>query len=230
MNMGHGKPQKQSIYKRLALSNTPFSHFRSSNTLFSKDYYKTLGVPRNASKADIKKAYFNSAKKFHPDVNKEAGAKEKFAEINEAYETLGDEQKRQIYDTTGMSGDEQAQAGAGPGGPFGGFGGFPGGGGPGGFWDQFTGAQGGNPGGPGGANFRDIFEDFEDFFNMGRGGRQGGQQAQVKGKDIVLNIDIEFMDAVNGLYRDVTYNKIDNCSRCNGTGAQPGTGETNCAS
>ena len=109
--------------------------FRASNTLCSKDYYKILNIPRNASKSDIKKAYFQSAKKYHPDVNKEEGAKEKFAELNEAYETLGDDQKRQIYDTTGMSGDEQAQAGAGPGGPFGGFGGQ----GPGGFWDQFSG-------------------------------------------------------------------------------------------
>lgn len=55
---------------------------------------------------DIKKAYFKKAKEYHPDVNKSDGAKEKFAEINEAYETLGDETKKRVYDTTGMTGDE----------------------------------------------------------------------------------------------------------------------------
>jgi molecular chaperone DnaJ len=70
----------------------------------------------------LKKAYFKKAKEYHPDVNKSAGAKEKFAEINEAYETLGDESKKRVYDQTGMTGDEQQQAGGGD--PFGGFGGF----------------------------------------------------------------------------------------------------------
>ena len=72
-----------------------------------KDYYSVLAVGRSAGQADIKKAYFKQAKEFHPDVNKTEGAKEKFAEINEAYETLGDDQKRRIYDQTGMSGDQQ---------------------------------------------------------------------------------------------------------------------------
>ena len=67
--------------------------FRASNTLLAKDYYKILGVDKNASKSDIKKAYFKLAKEYHPDVNKEANAKEKFGDISEAYETLGDEQK-----------------------------------------------------------------------------------------------------------------------------------------
>lgn len=64
----------------------------------AKDYYNILGVNRGASSSDIKKAYFQKAKSFHPDVNKTEGAKEKFAEINEAYETLGDEGKKRIYD------------------------------------------------------------------------------------------------------------------------------------
>ena len=66
-----------------------------------------LNVSKGSSPSDIKKAYFKLAKEYHPDVNKTAGAKEKFAEINEAYETLGDESKKRIYDNTGMSGDEQ---------------------------------------------------------------------------------------------------------------------------
>lgn len=73
-----------------------------------KDYYSMLGLDRNASASDIKKNYFNLAKKYHPDVNPSAEAKEKFAKINNAYETLSDEGKRRVYDQTGMTGDEQA--------------------------------------------------------------------------------------------------------------------------
>ena len=72
----------------------------------SKDYYDELGIDQNATQADIKKAYFNLAKKYHPDVNKTPEAKEKFAGINNAYETLSDENKRRVYDQTGMTGDE----------------------------------------------------------------------------------------------------------------------------
>jgi DnaJ-class molecular chaperone len=81
--------------------------FRSSYLLNAKDYYQILGVNRNANNADLKKAYFKMAKEYHPDVNKSEGAKEKFAEVNEAYETLGDDGKKRIYDQTGMTGDEQ---------------------------------------------------------------------------------------------------------------------------
>ena len=66
-----------------------------------------MGVNRNANNADLKKAYFKIAKEYHTDVNKSEGAKEKFAEVNEAYETLGDDGKKRIYDQTGMTGDEQ---------------------------------------------------------------------------------------------------------------------------
>ena len=72
-----------------------------------KDFYGVLGIKRGASAAEIKKAYFLKAKEFHPDVNKTEGAKEKFAELSAAYETLGDDQKRRVYDSTGMTGDQQ---------------------------------------------------------------------------------------------------------------------------
>lgn len=132
-----------------------------------KDYYATLDIDRNASANDIKKAYFKKAKQYHPDVNKSAGAKERFAEINEAYETLGDEQKKRVYDMTGMTGDQQNQAGqqdpfSGFGGGFGGFSGFEG------FQDQFRQGRGGRSDG-----FGDIFEEFEKFFGGGGQGQRG---------------------------------------------------------
>ena len=77
---------RQSLFQLQNLRN-----FKSSSVLSAKDYYKILGTDRNASQSDLKKAYFKKAKEYHPDVNKTARAKEKFAEINEAYETLGDE-------------------------------------------------------------------------------------------------------------------------------------------
>lgn len=80
--------------------------FRSSNVLNKKDYYSTLSVGKGATQDEVKKAYFKLAKQYHPDVNKSPEAKDKFATINEAYETLGDESKRRVYDQTGMSGDE----------------------------------------------------------------------------------------------------------------------------
>lgn len=83
-------------------------------------------MSRGANQADIKKKYFEMAKKYHPDVNKTPEAKEKFANINNAYETLSDEGKRKVYDQTGMTGDEQAQDPFGGQNPFGG-GGFGGG-------------------------------------------------------------------------------------------------------
>lgn len=89
------------------LTHSQSRSFRASNVLNNKDFYKTLNVSKGASQDEIKKAYFKMAKEFHPDVNKAPEAKEKFATINEAYETLGDENKRRVYDQTGMNSDEQ---------------------------------------------------------------------------------------------------------------------------
>jgi len=89
-----------------------------------RDYYEVLGVQKGATQAEIKKAYFKLAKQYHPDVNKEPGAEEKFKEINEAYETLSDEQKRARYDQYGFDDPTQGFGGAGAGaGGFSGFGG-----------------------------------------------------------------------------------------------------------
>ncbi len=100
-----------------------------------RDYYATLGVPRGAPAADIKKAYRKLARQHHPDVNKSDPAAEKrFKEISEAYAVLGDEEKRKAYDTLGSNWEAYQNAGAGgqPGSPFAGFAGFGGGAGPGG--------------------------------------------------------------------------------------------------
>ena len=80
-----------------------------------RDYYEVLGVQKGATQAEIKKAYFKLAKQYHPDVNKEPGAEEKFKEINEAYETLSDEQKRARYDQYGFDDPTQGFGGAGGG-------------------------------------------------------------------------------------------------------------------
>lgn len=123
---------------------------------------------------------------------------------------MGDEAKRKTYDSLGMTSDEQAQAGAG-----GGFGGDPFGFS--GFWGG-QGAKGGRAGG-----FEDIFENFGDFFNMGMGG--AGQQ---KGQDVLLSISISFQDAFRGALKEVAFDKVDVCNRCNGTKAEPGSQSTKC--
>eukprot|EP00906_Rhabdomonas_costata_P017360 RCo025053 len=79
--------------------------FHSSSSRLAKDFYATLGVSKTASTDEIKKAYFLKAKKYHPDVNKDPGAKEKFSELNEAYSVLSDEKQRKLYDSGGMEGD-----------------------------------------------------------------------------------------------------------------------------
>jgi len=113
-----------------------------------KDYYESLGVGKSASQDEIKKAYRNLARKFHPDVNKDAGSADKFKEINEAYQTLSDPGKRSQYDQFGQAG--------------GGFGGFGGGG----FDEQFQGFEG----------FGDFGDLFDVFFGQQRGGRRSGPQ------------------------------------------------------
>ena len=127
------RPQIQMLPQQIAILATPKRHFArrtggnggSSESHGDNDFYSLLGVDRSASPSDVKKSYFQLAKKYHPDVNPSAEAKEKFNKINNAYETLSDEGKRRVYDQTGMTGDEQSQDPFGGQGPFGagGFGG-----------------------------------------------------------------------------------------------------------
>ena len=163
----------------------------------NKDYYGVLGVEKNASDDEIKSAYRRLAKKYHPDINKTDEAAEKFKEINEAYEVLGDPKKRSNYD----------QFGSADGNPFGN------GGGAGGFGDFFG----------GGGGFGDIFGDIFSAF----GGRNG-RQAQARGTDINISVDLTFEEAAFGCEKNVTITRRDKCSACKGSGAKNGSEFTTC--
>jgi len=166
------------------------------------DYYKILGLEKNASKEEIKKAFRKKAHEYHPD--KKSGDEAKFKEVNEAYGVLSDEKKRAEYDAYGrvFSG-----AGAGAGGTQGaGFDGF----------DFSNFAQG-----FGGQNIEfDLGDIFGDIF--GGGGRTK------RGRDISIDVEIEFQESVFGTQRKVLLTKPSVCEHCSGTGAEPGTGTKTC--
>lgn len=198
------------------------------------DPYKTLGVDKNASAADIKKAYYGLAKKYHPDTNKEANAKEKFAAAQSAYEVLSDAEKRKAFDSYGAAAFDAnggfnpgAGAGAGPGGP----GGNPFGGGFGGF-GGFGGGAGGFQGG-----FQDI--NFEDLFGAFAGGRRprggGGrrnpfQEEILVGDNIEVQTNISFLDAAKGVKKDIHITPLAECGTCSGSGLKKGAQRAECRS
>lgn len=164
-----------------------------------KDYYQILGVSKDAGADEIKSAYRRMAKKYHPDLNKTPEAAEKFKEVNEAYEVLGDERKRANYDQYGSADGPQ----------FGGAGGA-------GFGDFF--------GGGGFGGFSDIFSDI--FSAFGGGERQGRVNRQ--GEDINIRMNLSFEEAVFGVEKIVSLNRMESCARCKGTGAKNGTDFTTC--
>jgi molecular chaperone DnaJ len=171
----------------------------------AEDLYKLLGVPKGASEEEIKKAHRKLARQYHPDRNPDdPKAEERFKEIQGAYDTLSDPEKRKEYDAGG--------------GMFGGFGG--GSGGPGG-----AGPFG--PGGPGAAGSFDVSDIFSNLF--GRGGGGGRAQAQqVRGRDLETEISLSFDQAVNGAQVQVTVPKAERCPTCHGSGAKPGTSPVTC--
>ena len=173
----------------------------------SKDYYKILGVDKNASQDDIKKAFRKLAHEHHPD--KQGGNDAKFKEANEAYSVLGDEKKRKQYDTFGS---------AGPGGFGGGQGGFN----PNDFGFDFSGFNQGGFGSGGGVEF-DLGDMFGDIFG-------GGRQRQKRGSDISVDIELPFRESIFGDERTIVINKTSVCQECHGNGAKIGSKMKTCLS
>lgn len=166
-----------------------------------RDYYEVLGVDKNASEKDIKMAFRRLAKKYHPDVNKEPGAEEKFKEAQEAYAVLSDEGRRKQYDQFGHAAFDNNGAGG-----AGGFSGF-----------DFS-------------NF-DFSDIFDNIFDFGMGGSsfnfssRGKGKRKTKGRDTLLQMDITFMEAALGATKEIELTTMDKCPECGGKG---GSGEHTC--
>ncbi|MYM64511.1 molecular chaperone DnaJ [Pseudomaricurvus sp. HS19] len=165
-----------------------------------RDYYEVLGVDREVSEKDLKKAYRRVAMKFHPDRNPDdKEAEEKFKEATEAYEVLGDSQKRALYDQYGHAGVDQ-QAGGFGGGGFGG----------------------------GAGSFSDIFGDvFGDIFGGGGGGR-AGRGGPARGSDLRYNLELDLEDAVRGTTVKIRVPALVSCKTCDGSGAKSGSKPMTC--
>ena len=165
-----------------------------------RDYYEVLGVGRNATPEEIKKAYKKLAKKYHPDLNPDSKtAEEKFKEVSEAYSVLSDDNQRARYDQFGHEGLN----GQGMGG-FGGFGGF------------------------GGQGF-DMGDIFSSFFGGGFGGQTRDPSAPQRGGDLRLDLTVSFEEAAKGVEKEVSVTRMEACPDCKGSGAKPGTGRETCS-
>lgn len=169
-----------------------------------KDYYEVMGVPKNASDDEIKKAYRKLAKKYHPDLNPgDKTAEAKFKELNEAYEVLSDKDKRARYDQFGHAGVDPN------------FGG---------------GAAGGSPF-TGDIDFGDIFDTFfggGSPFGGGFGGRSANPNAPRRGASVEGRLILEFEEAAKGCHKAVTFDRVEECPDCHGSGAKAGTKVTTC--
>jgi len=184
-----------------------------------KDYYKILGVNKSSSKDEIKKAFREKAHLYHPD--KPGGDEKKFKEINEAYQVLGNDEKRQQYDQYGATFDQQ-----------GGFGGGMG-------WEDFMRAAR-----QGGGTYSNVDFDFGDLgdilgdlfgggFSAGGGSAFGGgfgrrAKRTTRGRDIEVDLNLDFKEAVFGVDKTIELYKLTTCDRCNGNGAEPGTKISEC--
>ncbi len=164
-----------------------------------RDYYDVLGVDKNASQSEIKKAYRKLAKKYHPDVSDEENAKEKFQEASEAYEVLSDEETRAKYDKYGHAGINQDQAGFNGQGGFGDFG-----------------------------SFDDIFDMFFGG-GRSRGSSRSRRNRAQKGSDLRYNLEIDFEEAAFGTEKTITIPKTETCETCNGRGAESESDMETCA-
>ena len=166
------------------------------------DYYSRLGVEKDSDADTIKKAYRKLAMEYHPDRNSSPDAEENFKRVTEAYEVLRDPEQRQLYDRFGEAGIKRGAGG----GPTGGFGGF---------------------------DFADAFEVFmREFGGMGFGDIFGGRASRSsgprRGGDLKLRLKVSLEEAARGVERSVKIKVLDSCSRCGGSGAEPGTAPERC--
>ncbi len=168
----------------------------------SKSYYDILGVSKTASDTEIKSAFRKLAKQYHPDINKEPGAEEKFKEIGEAYAVLSDPEKRKQYDQFGHEAYTQGAASGGFGSGFGGF----------------------------SADDIDLSSIFDDLFGGGMFGGSRGRSSRnrpTKGRDSLVNVTLTFEEAVFGCKKTINLDLDSECDSCNGAG---GSGEKTCSS
>jgi molecular chaperone DnaJ len=163
------------------------------------DYYQILGISRDASKEEIKRAYRRLARKYHPDVNKEPGAEERFKEINRAYEVLSEPETRSRYDRFGEAGVASGAGGVGF--DYGDIGGF--------------------------ADIFETI--FSGFGGMGGGTTSRRRSGPVRGDDLRLDLKLEFREAVFGGEKQIRIPHLESCQVCEGTGAKPGTGAHTCS-
>lgn len=172
-----------------------------------RDYYEVLGLQKGASDAEIKKAYRQLAKKYHPDLNSDnPEAESKFKEVNEANDVLSNPDKRSKYDQFGHAGVDPSYGGGAGG--YGGFGGFSGG---------FSGGDG-----------IDLGDIFDSIFGGGGMRSTANPNAPRRGSDIGVTLDISFMEACKGLTHDIEVNRVENCTKCSGSGAKTGTSPKTC--
>ena len=158
-----------------------------------RDYYEVLGVDKNASEDEIKRAYKKLARKYHPDMNPgDKEAEEKFKEINEANEVLSDPEKKASYDQFGFAGTDP-NYGAGQGGGFG-----------------------------GGFDFGDLGDIFGSFFG-GFGGQQQRRNGPQRGESIRVSVSLSFTEAAFGCEKELTVERMEQCATCKGSGCAPGT-------
>lgn len=170
----------------------------------SKDYYSILGVEKNASDDEIKSAYRKMAKKYHPDLNKDnPQAAEKFKEVNEAYEVLGDKQKRSNYDQFGSADGAN--------------------------FSDFFGGNGGFSGGFSSEGFGGFGDIFGDIFSAFGGGARGARPQAARGEDINMSINISLKESAFGTNKEVRVTKLESCPHCQGTGAKGGTEFETCS-
>src|ERR1700722_5539565 len=175
-----------------------------------RDYYEVLGVTRTAEGDEIKKSYRKLAVKYHPDKNPgDKSAEDKFKELGEAYEVLSNEDKRAAYDRYGHAAFQQG-------------GGFGGGGGMHDPFDVFREVFGAGRGGGGGGIFESIFGDA-----MGGDGHERGGRG--RGSDLRYDMRISFEEAARGVEKEIEIAKLQQCDTCHGSGAEPGSKVTTCA-